>query len=189
MASSRCDGSARGTNALTRKSFLRVSSLQVVCAALLEAAAAVSGVALDPKATALVTAFNESAIQYRIKFPIADYAQRDVIEIPFPQRVVHKSIGGEGLHKVQTVEGMIAQLAAVDFFTTLDAKQLELLAQEAQWELYLGGERVVRQCELGEVSTSSSQEMLKCGWNREVEFNRNDARERAILGRDVFADR
>jgi len=139
-----------------------------VCAALLEAATAVPGVLPEPKATALVVAFNESAIQYRIKFPIADYAQRDVIEsmmrtyiwhafarkgieIPFPQRVVHTSVDGEDQHKVQMIERIMAQLAAVDFLATLDAKQLELLAQEARWECYLVGEQVVRQGDPGEV--------------------------------------
>ncbi|HQZ69116.1 MAG TPA: cyclic nucleotide-binding domain-containing protein, partial [Planctomycetaceae bacterium] len=46
---------------------------------------------------------------------------------------------------------MVAQLAAVDFLGTLDAKQLEALAKEARWESYLPGERVVRQGEPGEV--------------------------------------
>lgn len=139
-----------------------------VCATLLETAAAVAGVLPDPKATALVTAFNESAIQYRIKFPIGDFAQRDVIEsimrtyiwhafarkgieIPFPQRVVHKTAEPDAVPKEQAVERIIAQLAAVDFLGTLDAKQIEVLAREARWESYLPGERVVRQGEPGEV--------------------------------------
>ncbi len=139
-----------------------------VCVTLLETATAVTGVLPEPKATALVAAFNESAIQYRIKFPIGDYAQRDVIEstmrtyiwhafarkgieIPFPQRVVHKMADGDGTQKAQTVERIIAHLAAVDFLAMLDAKQIEVLAQEARWESYLIGERVVRQGEPGEV--------------------------------------
>lgn len=139
-----------------------------VCATLLEAAVAVPGVLQDPKATALVTAFNESAIQYRIKFPIGDFAQRDMIEsrmrtyiwhafarngieIPFPQRVVHQTVEPEVVTNGQAVGRMVAQLAAVDFLGTLDAKQLEALAKEARWESYLPGERVVRQGEPGEV--------------------------------------
>lgn len=138
-----------------------------VCATLLETAAAVSGVLPDPKATALVVAFNESAIQYRIKFPIGDFAQRDVIEsmmrtyiwhafarkgieIPFPQRVVHKPAEAGAIPKTHAVERIIAQLTAVDFLATLDTKQIELLAQEARWESYLPGERVVRQGDPGE---------------------------------------
>lgn len=138
-----------------------------VCAALLETAAVVSGVLPEPKATALVTAFNESAIQYRIKFPIGDFAQRDLIEstmrtyiwhafarkgieIPFPQRVVHSSGDGESPHRTP-VDRIMEKLVAVDFLATLDSKQLEQLAQEARWELYLVGERVVRQGEAGEV--------------------------------------
>ncbi len=139
-----------------------------VCATLLETAAAVTGVLREPQATALVTAFNESAIQYRIKFPIGDYAQRDVIEsmmrtyiwhafarkgieIPFPQRVVHRSANADSAETAQSVERIVAQLAAVDFLATLDAKQIEVLAQAARWESYLVGERVVRQGEPGEV--------------------------------------
>ena len=139
-----------------------------VCATLLEAAVAVPGVLQDPKATALVTAFNESAIQYRIKFPIGDFGQRDLIEsrmrtyiwhafarngieIPFPQRVVHQTVDPEVVANGQAVGRMVAQLAAVDFLGTLDAKQLEALAKEARWESYLPGERVVRQGEPGEV--------------------------------------
>ena len=139
-----------------------------VCATLLETAAAVAGVLPDPKTTALVSAFNESAIQYRIKFPIGDFAQRDVIEstmrtyiwhafartgieIPFPQRVVHKTAVPDVVPKEQAIEQIVAQLGAVDFLGTLDAKQIELLAREARWESYLPGERVVRQGEPGEV--------------------------------------
>lgn len=138
-----------------------------VCATLLAAASAVSGVLPEPKPTALVTAFNESGIQYRIKFPIGDFAQRDVIEstmrtyiwhafarkaieIPFPQRVVRKDVDAEGAPKTRTVEEIVAQLAAVDFLAMLDTKQIELLAKEARWESYLPGEQVVRQGESGE---------------------------------------
>ena len=139
-----------------------------VCATLLETAAAVSGVLPDPKPTALVTAFNESAIQYRIKFPIGDFSQRDLIEsamrtyiwhafarkgieIPFPQRVVHQNTGADDVSHSHTVERISAQLTTIDFLATLDAKQLEVLAKGARWELYLPGERVVRQGDAGEV--------------------------------------
>lgn len=139
-----------------------------VCATLLEIAAAVSGVLPDPRPTAFVTAFNESAIQYRIKFPIGDFAQRDMIEstmrtyiwhafsrkgieIPFPQRVVHQTANGDGAPNSHTVERIRRQLTAVDFLATLDTKQIEVLAEGARWELYLSGERIVRQGDPGEV--------------------------------------
>lgn len=139
-----------------------------VCATLLETAAAVSGVLPEPKPVAFVTAFNESAIQYRIKFPIGDFSQRDSIEsamrtyiwhafarkgieIPFPQRVVHRTASEEVASTSRAVEGIIRQLTAVDFLATLDAKQLEALAEGARWESYLPGERIVRQGEPGEV--------------------------------------
>lgn len=139
-----------------------------VCATLLEVAAAVSGVLPDPKATALVAAFNESAIQYRIKFPIGDFAQRDMIEstmrtyiwhafsrkgieIPFPQRVVHRIADTEPDAKAATIERISAYLPTVDFLATLDMKQIEVLAGGARWERYLPGERVVRQGDPGAV--------------------------------------
>jgi small-conductance mechanosensitive channel len=139
-----------------------------VCATLLETAAAVSGVLPEPKPAAFVTAFNESAIQYRIKFPIGDFSQRDSIEsamrtyiwhafarkgieIPFPQRVVHRTASEEVASTSHAVERIIRQLTAVDFLATLDAKQLEALAEGARWESYLPGERIVRQGEPGEV--------------------------------------
>lgn len=139
-----------------------------VCATLLEVAAAVSGVLPEPKATALVVAFNESAIQYRIKFPIGDFAQRDMIEstmrtyiwhafsrkgieIPFPQRVVHRIADTEPDAKAATIERISAYLPTVDFLATLDMKQIEVLAGGARWERYLPGERVVRQGDPGAV--------------------------------------
>ncbi len=139
-----------------------------VCATLLETAAAVSGVLPEPKATALVAAFNESSIQYRVKFPIGDFAQRDLIEstmrtyiwhafsrkgieIPFPQRVVqHISAAGHE-SQAETIERITSYLPTVDFLAMLDRKQIEVLAGGARWERYLPGERVVRQGDPGEV--------------------------------------
>lgn len=139
-----------------------------VCATLLETAAAVSGVLPDPKATALVAAFNESSIQYRVKFPIGDFAQRDMIEstmrtyiwhafsrkgieIPFPQRVVHRIAEAERDSQSATIERITSYLPTVDFLATLDKKQIEVLAGGSRWERYLPGERVVRQGDPGEV--------------------------------------
>ena len=140
-----------------------------VCATLLETASSVSGVLPDPKPSAFVTAFNESAIQYRIKFPIGDFSQRDSIEsamrtyiwhafartgieIPFPQRVVHQSANGQDAAQDRyAIERIMAKLTAVDFLATLDTKQIEVLAEGARGELYLPGERIVRQGDPGEV--------------------------------------
>lgn len=135
---------------------------------LLETATAVAGVLPEPKPSAFVNAFNESAIQYRIKFPIGDFSQRDSIEsamrtyiwhafarkgieIPFPQRVLHQPAGEDGVSKHHALERIKAQLQGVDFLATLDAKQIEVLAEGARWELYLSGERIVRQGDPGEV--------------------------------------
>lgn len=139
-----------------------------VCATLLETTTAVAGVLPDPKPSAFVNAFNESAIQYRIKFPIGDFSQRDSIEsamrtyiwhafarkgieIPFPQRVLHQPAVEDGVSKHHALERIMGQLQGVDFLATLDTKQIEVLAEGANWELYLPGERIVRQGDPGEV--------------------------------------
>ena len=139
-----------------------------VCATLLETANSVSGVLPDPKPSAFVAAFNESVIQYRIKFPIGDFSQRDSIEsamrtyiwhafarkgieIPFPQRVVHQPASEDAIPKHHALERIMAQLSIVDFLATLDTKQIEVLAEGARWELYLPGERIVRQGDPGDV--------------------------------------
>ena len=141
---------------------------ELVCAVLEEAASSVPGVATEPRPIAMVTAFNESGIQYRIKFPILDYGQYPVIEsrvrtyiwhvfsrrgieIPFPQRVVHQMVAPESEPPEESLERIVQQLTGDDFLAMLDPKQLSLLAQGSRKETYLPGERVVRQGEAGDV--------------------------------------
>ena len=103
----------------------------------------------DPKATALVAAFNESAIRYRIKVSDRRFLtgqiestmrtyiwhafSRKGIEIPFPQRVVHPGADTEPDAKAATIERISAYLQTVDFLATLDMKQIEVLAGGARW--------------------------------------------------------
>lgn len=138
-----------------------------VCQVLVEAAIAVDGVLPDPKPIALVTAFNESGIQYRLKFPIADYARypsisssvrayvwtafhRNGIEIPFPQRVLHQAQASSP-KMAETVgsRDIVSRLGAIDIFAVMNTEQLESLAASTVVQDYLPGERIIRQGEPG----------------------------------------
>lgn len=136
-----------------------------VCATLVDSASAVDGVLNDPKPLAIVTAFNESGIQYKLKFPIADYARRPEIEsavrtyvwnafsrkgieIPFPQRVILQGLPERS--ETPGSERIQRYLAAVDFLATLTPIQLEAIARGSRTEQFLPGERVVRQGQPGQ---------------------------------------
>jgi small-conductance mechanosensitive channel/CRP-like cAMP-binding protein len=140
---------------------------EIVCETLVEAASAAPGVLDDPKPYAMVTAFNESGIQYRVKFPISEYARYPIIEsqvrtyvwhafarrgieIPFPQRVLHQTIEplSDGDDKI--LQRIAGRLSAIDFLAALTQKQVDTLARAARIETYLPGERVVRQGDPGQ---------------------------------------
>jgi small-conductance mechanosensitive channel/CRP-like cAMP-binding protein len=138
-----------------------------VCVALVDAASAVDGVLPDPKPRALVSAFNESGIEYRLRFSIGNYAkrweiesavrtyvwnalQRNGFEIPFPQRVVHSVGAGERSLTAIDSDQIVSHLAAVDFFTILTPEQIEILAKDARVLRFLPGEPIVRQGEPGQ---------------------------------------
>ncbi|MGQ0810040.1 MAG: cyclic nucleotide-binding domain-containing protein [Nitrospiraceae bacterium] len=139
-----------------------------VSAVLVEAASSVKGVLPDPKPVATLKAFNESGVSYRVEFPISDYAQyqeiesevrayvwnafhRHSIEIPYPQRVVHRTPSDE---QSETREWeptqVVGRLAAVDFFALLSSEQIETVAQDTRILQFLPGERVVCQGDAGE---------------------------------------
>jgi len=139
-----------------------------VRAILADAASAVGGVLPKPAPEAMVEAFRDSGIQYRLRFWIEDYSrhqlvesevmtyiwsafQRNGIEIPFPQRVVQTLMqqDREAVMRRQT-DQIIAHLAKVDFFAILNPQQIESLASEARVQEFLPGEQVVRQGEPGE---------------------------------------
>jgi small-conductance mechanosensitive channel/CRP-like cAMP-binding protein len=139
-----------------------------VCATLVDLASAVEGVLSDPKPVAMVAAFNESGIQYKLKFPIGDYARhpqiesavrtyvwnafsRKGIEIPFPQRVIQQGVSTARTELSQVMEKEVRRcLAAVDFLATLTPMQLEMVARQSRIEEFLTGECVVRQGEPGQ---------------------------------------
>jgi small-conductance mechanosensitive channel/CRP-like cAMP-binding protein len=135
---------------------------------LADAASAVGAVLADPVPEAMVEAFKDSGIQYRLRFWIEDYSkhqliqsevmtyvwtafQRNGIEIPFPQRVVQTLMPQDrGVVMKRQADQVVAHLAKVDFFAILGPRQIESLASEARVQEFLPGEEVVRQGESGE---------------------------------------
>jgi small-conductance mechanosensitive channel/CRP-like cAMP-binding protein len=135
---------------------------------LTQTASAVPGVVANPAPISYVKEFKESGIAYKLKFYLNDYAHRDRIEgevmayvwyafqrngieIPFPQHVVHMTQAAD-LTALRTIElaGIEEQFHAIDFLAVLDAHALHLLAENAQKRVYLPGELVVREGEPGE---------------------------------------
>lgn len=139
-----------------------------VCAVLTEAASAVKEVLSDPPPEAMVEAFRDSGIQYRLRFWITDYSrherfesemmiyvwgafQRNSIEIPFPQRVVQTLKQEDAAAKMRReTDQLVAYLAKIDFFSILAQEQLARLASHARIQEFLSGERVVREGEPGQ---------------------------------------
>ncbi|MDE3042542.1 MAG: mechanosensitive ion channel family protein [Nitrospirota bacterium] len=135
---------------------------------LTQSALAVPGVVATPAPISYVHEFKESGIAYKLKFYLNDYAhrehiegevmayiwyafQRDGIEIPYPQRVVHMTQAPD-LTELRAIElaGIEEQFHTIDFLAVLDAQAFHLLAEHAQKRVYLPGEPVVREGEPGE---------------------------------------
>jgi small-conductance mechanosensitive channel len=135
---------------------------------LTQAASAVPGVAATPAPVSFIEEFKESGIAYKLKFYLTDFAsreriegevqayvwyafQRNGIEIPFPQRVLH-TIQAPDLTARRAIElaGIEAQFRGIDFLAVLDQQALRVLAEQAQRRVYLPGEPVVREGERGE---------------------------------------
>lgn len=135
---------------------------------LTQSASAVPGVVANPAPVSFIEEFKESGIAYKLEFYLTDYANRDRIEgevmayvwyafqrngieMPYPQRVVHMTQAPD-LTALRTIElaGIEEQFHAIDFLAVLDAQALHLLAEHAQKRVYLPGELVVREGEPGE---------------------------------------
>ncbi len=134
---------------------------------LVETAKAVPGVLAEPAPQAFVAAYKDSSIQYRLKFWVKDYApvvdiegqvlvyvwyafQRHGIEIPFPQRTIHIT-KAEDEHQMMAAERerILGALRRIDFLSVLSPEELEIVAQHAAVRVYLPGEAVVRQGDVG----------------------------------------
>ncbi|TAL10991.1 MAG: mechanosensitive ion channel [Nitrospirae bacterium] len=138
-----------------------------VQAVLIEAARAVPGVLQEPSPEAFVVAFKDSAVQYRLKFWIKDYVnmldiegqvlayvwyafQRHGIEIPYPQRTVHMMPApDETSLQASRRERILNALRRIEFLSVLSPENLETVARESQIQVYLPGEIVVRQGDVG----------------------------------------
>src|SRR5262245_31578601 len=139
-----------------------------VCTILIKAAASVDGVLDVPRPVARVNTFKESSVQYQLKFAIADYGRahdlesavriyvwnafrREGIQIPLPQLVVHMEKGEESdTESVLDESQLVSFIRDVDIFSILLPEHMTLLAQSAQAQHFLPGERLVRQGDPGE---------------------------------------
>ena len=138
-----------------------------VQAILIEAAKAVPGVLPEPGPEAFVVAFKDSAVQYRLKFWIKDYArmqdvegqvlayvwyafQRHGIEIPYPQRTIHMTKApDETSLQASKRERILKALRRIEFLSILGPEEMDVVAGEAKIQIYLPGEVVVRQGDEG----------------------------------------
>ncbi len=138
-----------------------------VQAVLVEAARAVPGVLQEPSPEAFVVAFKDSAVQYRLRFWIKDYAsmqdvegrvlayvwyafQRHGIEIPYPQRTIHMvQAPDETSLQASRRERILKALRGIDFLSVLSPDNLETVARESAIQVYMPGEVVVRQGDVG----------------------------------------
>jgi small-conductance mechanosensitive channel/CRP-like cAMP-binding protein len=138
-----------------------------VQALLVETARSVPGVLAEPTPRAFVAAYKDSSIQYRLKFWVKDYAQvddvegqllayvwyafqRHGIEIPFPQRTVHM-MKPEAMEQASARERerITEALRRIDFLSVLSPKELDEVARESKIQVYLPGETVFHQGEVG----------------------------------------
>ena len=135
---------------------------------LTQSAAAVPGVIAHPPPISFVQEFKDSGIGYKLKFYLTDYAsreriegevrayvwyafQRNGIEIPYPQRVVHMPQAPDPTARRAIERARIEeQFHTIDFLAVLDADALHLLADHAQTRVYLPGELIAREGEPGE---------------------------------------
>lgn len=107
--------------------------------------------------------FDDSSINYRIRFWIRDYARRfqidtDVriglwyafhrggLEIPFPIRTLIQ----EPVVSEKNVEQVLGFLTTVDFLEALGEEKLSVLADRARFQLFAAGEKICVQGEPGD---------------------------------------
>lgn len=131
-----------------------------VRANILETLAEMPGVAKAPPPLVFVTAFADSAIQYLVRFWIADAAvasnlrdglltrlwyrfKREGIELPFPQRVVTMRT------EAPEVTNRGALLAEVDLFGAFDAAERAAIAESALERRFGAGETIIAAGEEG----------------------------------------
>jgi len=119
----------------------------------------------DPPSQVIVQEFGASAIVYVAKFWIADYAtdnqardevrtniwyefRRSNIEIPWPIQVEYQR-QEQPLRTGEHIDAAAAELGMIDLFATLPAAARRELAAAAADQLFVSGEAIVRQGEVG----------------------------------------
>jgi small-conductance mechanosensitive channel len=140
----------------------------VVKAAMVEAVTHLPLVATAPPPEIVVADFGSSAIVYRVKFWIADYAVDDAardqvrsaiyymlrrrrIEIPYPIQVEYlRHETGEDAHAARRTGELDAILRGVDLLAPLSDDQIAALVETSGERLYASGEAIVRQGDAGD---------------------------------------
>jgi small-conductance mechanosensitive channel len=137
-----------------------------VKAAMMEALRHCSGLLQSPAPEALLVAFDASAITYRARFWIDDYAadertrdevrtaiyysfQRHGIEIPWPIQVEYRGKLPEVDAEARSAE-QERLLGEIDLFAPLAPDMRQEIARSARTGVYGGGETIVRQGEPGQ---------------------------------------
>lgn len=131
---------------------------------LLEAAYSVEDVLEDPRPDVWLMHFDNSAVNYRLRYWLQDYGRRweidsrvreaiwyhfhrAGIEIPFPiQNVIHH----RPARPRDTEAEVRALLDRVDFLRALGPAELQVLVDRTRFQLYAQGERIFSQGEAGE---------------------------------------
>ncbi len=137
-----------------------------VKAAILQALGNVTVVLQAPPPAVVVADFAASAILYRVKFWIADYADDDLardevrtaiyyalkrrhIEIPYPAQVQYERVEAQarGAERVRELDRLVA---SVDVFAPLSDEDRAALVAASSEHLYGAGEPIVRQGQPGD---------------------------------------
>jgi small-conductance mechanosensitive channel len=130
----------------------------------LEACASVPEALREPLPEMYLLNFSDSAITYRLRYFIHDFAERfridskvreaiwyhfhrEGVEIPFPIRTIYHAAPEAGVDVEREVRSL---LDSVDFFQVLGEEGLAVLRRRARYELYAAGEKVCVQGQPGE---------------------------------------
>lgn len=136
----------------------------VVKRLILEACASVREALREPEPEVYVLTFADSAINYRLRYFIHDFAERfridskvreaiwyhfnrEGIEIPFPIRTIYHAAPEAGVDVEKEVRSL---LDSVDFFKVLGEEGLSVLRRRARYEIYAAGEKVCVQGQPGD---------------------------------------
>jgi CRP-like cAMP-binding protein len=131
--------------------------------AVLDTLREIPGVLVDPSPSCRTLAFDETSVRYQVRFFVRTFEEtsavqeqlytrlwyrfeREGIEIPLSQRVVHT---GPPERDRKTQEEILGLFTAVDMLGLLQKEELEILAQEVVPRRFGAGERVITEGEPG----------------------------------------